>query len=84
MTDAIDQAQALQALRLEIDGLDHELLTLLNRRAECALEVAVVKDATAGPRHPELGDGYLVALANFGFMANDVVTTADAVKAIKG
>jgi nicotinamidase-related amidase len=51
---------------------------------EQGFEVAVVKDATAGPRHPELGDGYLVALANFGFMANDVVTTADAVKAIKG
>ena len=44
MTDAIDQAQALQALRREIDGLDQELLTLLNRRAECALEVAVVKE----------------------------------------
>ena len=47
MTDAIDQAQALQALRLEIDGLDQELLTLLNRRAECALEVAVVKEQSA-------------------------------------
>jgi nicotinamidase-related amidase len=51
---------------------------------EQGFEVAVVKDATAGPRHPELGDGYLVALANFGFMANDVLSTEDAVKAIKG
>jgi len=49
VTDGIDQAQAqaLQALRLEIDGLDQELLTLLNRRAECALEVAVVKEQSA-------------------------------------
>ena len=47
MTDAIDQVQALQALRLEIDGLDQELLTLLNRRAECALEVAAVKEQSA-------------------------------------
>ncbi len=44
MTDPIDQGQALQALRLEIDRLDQELLTLLNRRAECALEVAAVKE----------------------------------------
>ena len=47
MTDPIDQGQALQALRLEIDRLDQELLTLLNRRAECALEVAAVKEKSA-------------------------------------
>ena len=47
VTDAIDQAQALQALRLEIDELDQALLTLLNRRAKCALEVAAVKEQSA-------------------------------------
>ena len=51
---------------------------------EQGFEVTVVKDATAGPRHPELGDGYLVALANFGFMANGVVTTDEAVASMKG
>ncbi len=50
---------------------------------EQGFDVTVVKDATAGPRHPELGDGYLVALANFGFMANAVITTEEAVKALK-
>ena len=51
---------------------------------EQGFEVTVVKDATAGARHPELGDGYLVALANFGYMANGVITTEEAVQAMGG
>jgi nicotinamidase-related amidase len=51
---------------------------------EQGFDVTVVKDATAGPRHPELGDGYLVALANFGFLANAVITTDEAVKQMGG
>ena len=43
-------------------------------------EVAVVKDATAGARHPELGDGYQAALVNFGYIANAVLTTDEVVK----
>ncbi len=46
---------------------------------ERGFEVAVVKDATAGARHPELGDGYQSALINFGYMANEVVTTEEIV-----
>ncbi len=49
---------------------------------ERGFEVAVVKDATAGARHPELGDGYQAALINFGYMANAVLTTDEAVKAM--
>jgi nicotinamidase-related amidase len=49
---------------------------------EQGFEVAVVKDATAGARHPELGDGYQAAMVNFGFMANAVLSTDDAVKAM--
>jgi nicotinamidase-related amidase len=30
---------------------------------EQGFEVAVVKDATAGPRHPEWGDGYQAVLS---------------------
>jgi nicotinamidase-related amidase len=48
---------------------------------EQGFEVAVVKDATAGARVPE-GDGYQSALVNFRYMANAVVSTKDAVKAI--
>ena len=46
-------------------------------------EVAVVKDATAAPRHPQLGDGYNAAVINYGFLANAVLTTYDAVKAMR-
>ena len=46
-------------------------------------EVAVVKDATAGPRHPDIGDGYQAAVINYGFLANAVLTTDDAVKAMR-
>ena len=48
---------------------------------EQGFEVTVVKDATAGAQVPE-GDGYQAALVNFRYMANAVVTTDDAVKAI--
>ena len=51
---------------------------------EQGFEVTVVKDATAGARHPELGDGYQAALTNFGFLANGVVTTDEAVKSMQG
>lgn len=50
---------------------------------EQGFEVAVVKDATAAPKHPELGDGYAPALTNFGFIANAVLSTAEAVKAMQ-
>jgi nicotinamidase-related amidase len=49
---------------------------------ERGFEVAVVKDATAGARHPELGDGYQAALVNFGYMANAVLSTDEAVNAM--
>jgi nicotinamidase-related amidase len=55
----------------------------LRELLEQGFEVAVVKDATAAPRHPELGDGYKSAVVNFGFLANAVLTTDDAVKAMK-
>ena len=41
----------------------------------------MVKDATAGPRHPEIGDGYGAALINYGFLANAALTTDETVKA---
>jgi predicted acyltransferase len=47
--------------------------------SQSAFEVAVVKDATAAPRHPEIGDGYKAALINYGFLANAVLTTRTAI-----
>jgi nicotinamidase-related amidase len=55
----------------------------LRELLEQGFEVAVVKDATAAPRHPVLGDGYQAAIVNYGFIANAVLTTDDAVKAMR-
>ena len=51
----------------------------LRELLEQGFEVSVVKDATAAARHPELGDGYASALVNFGFIANAVLNTEQAV-----
>jgi len=55
----------------------------LRELLEQGFEVAVVKDATAGARHPELGDGYAAAIINFGYMANAVLSTDEAVNAMR-
>jgi nicotinamidase-related amidase len=55
----------------------------LRELIEQGFEVAVVKDATAAPRHPVIGDGYAAAVVNYGFIANAVLTTDDAVKAMQ-
>jgi nicotinamidase-related amidase len=49
---------------------------------EQGFEVAVVRDATAGPRHPVHGDGYRAALVNYGFLAHAVPTTGEVVAAM--
>lgn len=51
------------------------LLEGLGEMAAAGFEVIVVKDATAAAISPELGDGYKTALTNYGFIANEVVTT---------
>lgn len=51
----------------------------LRELLEQGFNVTVVKDATAGAITPELGDGYQTALPNFGFLANAVVSTQEAV-----
>lgn len=54
----------------------------LRELLEQGFQVTVVKDATAGARHPQLGDGYKAALVNFGYMANAVLSTEEVVKAM--
>ena len=56
----------------------------LRELLEQGFEVAVIKDATAGARHPELGDGYEAAMINFGYMANAVLSTEEVVKNMVG
>jgi nicotinamidase-related amidase len=54
----------------------------LRELVEQGFEVVVVKDATAAPRHPELGDGYKAALINFGYIANAVLSTDEILEAM--
>jgi nicotinamidase-related amidase len=54
----------------------------LRNLVEHGFEVLVVKDATAAPRHPELGDGYKAALINYGYIANAVLSTDEVVAAM--
>jgi nicotinamidase-related amidase len=82
------------ALQLRKRGIDKVILggmsanlcveAHLRELLEQGFEVAVVKDATAGARHPQLGDGYESALVNYGYMANAVLTTDEAVQAMGG
>jgi nicotinamidase-related amidase len=51
----------------------------LRELLEQGFEVAVVKDATAGPKHPKWGYGYTAALINYAFLAHAVLSTQDAV-----
>ena len=55
----------------------------LRELLEQGFEVAVVKDATAAPKHPEWGYGYTAALINYAFLAHAVLTTDQAVSAMK-
>lgn len=55
----------------------------LRELLEQGFEVAVVKDATAAPKHPQWGYGYTAALINYAFLAHAVLTTDQAVNAMK-
>ena len=50
---------------------------------EQGFEVAVVRDAVAGPKLPD-GDGYHAALVNFRYIANALWTTEDTVRRLSG
>jgi len=50
---------------------------------EQGFEVAVVRDAVAGPKLPE-GDGYHAALVNFRFIANALWDTNETVQRLAG
>ena len=54
----------------------------LRELLEQGFEVTVVKDATAGARHPDLGDGYEAAMINFGYIANAVMSTDEVTAAM--
>jgi nicotinamidase-related amidase len=81
------------ALQLRKRGIDRVILAGMSANLcveshmrellEQGFDVTVVKDATAAAKTEELGDGYATAITNFGFMANEVVTTNEAVEVMQ-
>jgi len=71
--------------RVVLAGMSANLCTESHLREllEQGFDVTVVADATAAARTEELGDGYAAALTNFHFLANAVVTTDEAVAAMR-
>jgi nicotinamidase-related amidase len=49
----------------------------LRELLEQGFEVAVITDATAGPRHPQRGDGYAAAMINYRYLAHAVLSTRE-------
>lgn len=70
--------------RVILAGMSANLCTESHMREllEQGFEVAVVRDGTAAAKLPE-GNGYAAALVNFRFMANDVISTKEAVAAMQ-
>jgi nicotinamidase-related amidase len=73
--DLVLQLRKRNISKIILGGMPANLCVEAHMREllEQGFEVAVVKDAKAGARHPNLGDGYQAALVNFGYMANAVL-----------
>jgi nicotinamidase-related amidase len=82
--DLILQLRKRNISKIILGGMSANLCVEAHLREllEQGFEVIVVKDATAGARHPELGDGYKAALINFGYIANAVLSTDEVEKAM--
>jgi nicotinamidase-related amidase len=82
--DLILQLRKRNISKIILGGMSANLCveSHLRELLEQGFEVIVVKDATAGARHPELGDGYKAALINFGYIANAVLSTDEVEKAM--
>jgi nicotinamidase-related amidase len=82
--DLILQLRKRNINKIILGGMSANLCVEAHLREllEQGFEVIVVKDATAGARHPELGDGYKAALINFGYIANAVISTDEVEKAM--
>jgi nicotinamidase-related amidase len=82
--DLILQLRKRNISKVILGGMSANLCVEAHMREllEQGFEVAVVKDATAGARHPELGDGYNAAVINFGYIANAVLSTDEVVEAM--
>ena len=82
--DLVLQLRKRGVKKVVLSGMSANLCTQahLYELLEQGFEVAVVRDATAAAKLPE-GDGYLAAITNFRYVANDLWTTEEAVRKIK-
>ena len=82
--DLVLQLRKRGVKKVILSGMSANLCTQahLYELLEQGFEVAVVRDATAAAKLPE-GDGYLAAITNFRYVANDLWTTAETVEKIK-
>lgn len=82
--DLVLQLRKRGISKVILSGMSANLCTQahLYELLEQGFEVAVVKDATAAAKLPE-GDGYLAAITNFRYVANDLWSTKEAVSKIK-
>lgn len=82
--DLVLQLRKRGISRVILAGMSANLCTESHLREllEQGFEVAVVSDGTAAAIVPE-GNGYDAAMVNFRFIANDVLTTKEAVKAMQ-
>ena len=83
--DLILQLRKRNISKVILGGMSANLCVEAHMREllEQGFEVTVVRDATAGARHPELGDGYNAAVINFGYIANAVLSTDEVVEAMR-
>jgi nicotinamidase-related amidase len=79
--DLVLQLRKRGISRIILAGMSANLCVEAHLRGllEAGFDVTVIEDATAGAKHPQLGDGYAAALVNFGFLASRVLTTKEAV-----
>lgn len=82
--DLVLQLRKRGISRVVLAGMSANLCTESHMRElmEQGFEVSVVSDGTAAAIVPD-GNGYEAALTNFRFIANDVITTKEAVAAIR-
>ena len=82
--DLVLQLRKRGVKKVILSGMSANLCTQahLYELLEQGFEVAVVRDATAAAKLPE-GDGYLAAITNFRYVANDLWSTDQAVAKIK-
>jgi nicotinamidase-related amidase len=82
--DLVLQLRKRRISRIVLGGMLANLCveSHLRELLEGGFEVAVVKDATAAPRHPVWGDGYQAAMINYRFLAHAVLSTDEAVEAL--